>query len=97
MREIGTKIRQLDDQIAKKHNLIEHEINARLSEAQTTLKSTEQKIIDVQTAAQLLQQKLDKSEKLIDQLKIQESTLKKEKEKAQVITDVQTEVAQLRA
>lgn len=47
MREIGSKIRELDELIARKHNLIEHEINARLTEARATLASTEQKISDV--------------------------------------------------
>lgn len=70
LREIGAKIYQLDELIAKKHNLIEHEINARLSEAQATSASTEQKISDVQIAVGLLQEKLEKSERLIDQLLI---------------------------
>ena len=58
LREIGLSIRQLDDKIDKKRNLIENEINAILKEAEVTLLQTQQKICDVETAKEHFLRKL---------------------------------------
>ena len=86
------QIGQLDKAISDKRNLIEHDLNARLTEAQGTLDATEAKILEVQTACQLLQDKLKKSEKLVDELLAQKSSLQQEKEKAQAIASIKADI-----
>ena len=81
MREVSHSIHELDNKISEKRNLIENEIDARLREAQTTLAFTKQKISDVETAHLILVQKVDITEKSIDELRVQENSMQREKDR----------------
>lgn len=63
----------------------------------TTLSQTEDKITDVETAHVIFAQKVTKTKQSIDALRVQESSLQREKDKAVLALQVQHSIEDLRS
>jgi len=96
LREIGISIARLDERIAAKRNLVENEIDARLREARVTLEQTNFKMEEVSTALAQFEEKFHKSEQAVVQLKMRETSLRREKEKTKLVSELQAEITLLR-
>lgn len=96
MHEIEVSIRQLDQAIEEKRNLIENEIDLNLKEAMDTLESTQLKIQDVQIAHEILRKKVSLAERSVSELRVQESSMQKEKDRIDQIRSMQSEFGHLR-
>lgn len=80
LREIKAHISQLEERIAEKHHFVDNELEPRLQEAMTSLLETEEKIDNVQTARSVLARKLDQAEAHVDELRLRETKMIKERD-----------------